>query len=451
MIGLTIYDYVLFPLYLYLVIIVFKKMRNRYKDDEKLFFYFTWGFRIKIAMIVVYTLLANYIIRGDAVDLYFGEGAHFKNLIINGNEDLSLLFRQGGKYIDNIASEGEKGYLALENNYMVVKVGIVFCMLTFSCFLLINLLIGFIAFLGSWQLYLFFRKLYPDLHKQLAIACMGIPTVLFWSSGIGKDAICMASIGFLTKSFYDIFLEKRNVLFNTFIILLAIYLIYSIKSYIIISYLPPFLFFLTLYTINKTKNELLKVFFKIFVPLILLGSIFLVIQNSEVLFADYSSEKILDSVSKTQDAFTNQSNSFDGAFFTLGEFNGSFSGLIKMAPLAIITTFFRPFLWECRNLIMYLSALESLLLLFFTLSIFFKRKGLVVFIKQSFTNPAVFYCLSFSLIFATFIGITTFNFGSLVRYKIPCTPFFVISLIIINYVRLEKAKITKGQTVPELR
>ena len=36
--------------------------------------------------------------------------------------------------------------------------------------------------------------------------------------------------------------------------------------------------------------------------------------------------------------------------FDLGvEFDGSFKGLIKLAPVAISTTFFRPFIWESHK------------------------------------------------------------------------------------------------------
>ena len=41
------------------------------------------------------------------------------------------------------------------------------------------------------------------------------------------------------------------------------------------------------------------------------------------------------------------------------------------------------------------------------------------------------YCFLFAFIFALFVGATTNNFGTLVRYKIPCLPFYVISLFLI--------------------
>ena len=187
MTGLTLYDYILFPVYFYVIWLIFKKIRSRYVNDTKKFRYFTWGFRIKIVIIIAYTLLSHYVIRGDAVDLYFGEGKHFAEIIKSDISRIDLLFTQGGKEIDDLASPEEKGYLAMENNYMVVKVCTLLCFITFSCFSLINLIVGFIAFLGSWQLYLFFLRQYPQMHKEFAFACLGIPTVLFWSAGISKD------------------------------------------------------------------------------------------------------------------------------------------------------------------------------------------------------------------------------------------------------------------------
>jgi len=42
------------------------------------------------------------------------------------------------------------------------------------------------------------------------------------------------------------------------------------------------------------------------------------------------------------------------------------------------------------------------------------------------------YCLLFALLFALFVGATTANFGTLVRYKIPCMPFYIIAIFLIQ-------------------
>jgi hypothetical protein len=433
MYGLTIGDWLLFPLYLYVIFFIFKKIRIRYAHNPILFKYFTWAFYTKLIFILIYTLLVCYVLFGDSVSLFFDQGKHFLELSIGDNGNIGLLFTNGGKQIDALAGDGYKGYLAMESNYLVVKICAVLCFFTFSKYLLINLICGFIAFLGSWQLFKFFYGLYPQLSRPIAIACMGIPSVLFWSSGISKDTICIASIGFLTKSLYDIVIEKRHFFLNTFIALLALYLTYTIKSYIVLSYLPFFLGFLIFKTINQTSNLLVRISFKIFIPILVFVLIYFFASNSEDLVKEYSSEKILDSVSKTQDAFNHQAATTDGSFFTLGDFGGGISDLVKLAPIAIGTTFFRPFLWESRNPIMILSAVEGLILLLFTLNLFLSKRGLFMFFKQLFTNSLIFYCFAFSIVFAIFVGISTFNFGSLARYKMPCIPFYFMSILITFY------------------
>lgn len=67
----------------------------------------------------------------------------------------------------------------------------------------------------------------------------------------------------------------------------------------------------------------------------------------------------------------------------------------------------------------------------FTIIVFFKAGIKTVF--QTLTkNPLALYCFLFAMIFALFVGATTLNFGSLCRYKIPCMPFFLISLFLIQ-------------------
>lgn len=109
--------------------------------------------------------------------------------------------------------------------------------------------------------------------------------------------------------------------------------------------------------------------------------------------------------------------------------------MVRMAPAAINATLFRPYLWESKKLSTLLSSLESLALMALAFYTIFKA-GVFRFIKSLLTEPGVQFCLLFSLLFALFVGATTLNFGTLVRYKIPCMPFFIIALFLV----LEKKK-----------
>jgi hypothetical protein len=78
---------------------------------------------------------------------------------------------------------------------------------------------------------------------------------------------------------------------------------------------------------------------------------------------------------------------------------------------------------------MLLSGLESSLLLLYCIYIII-TKNLNLF--KAIANPDVFFALIFALTFAFAVGVSTFNFGTLARYKIPMLPFFVLALILIQ-------------------
>jgi hypothetical protein len=150
-------------------------------------------------------------------------------------------------------------------------------------------------------------------------------------------------------------------------------------------------------------------------------------------------DKLSESVKMQQTNFINMADAA-GSSFSLGvDFDGSNLSLIKMAPAALTATFYRPYLWESKNISTLLSSLESLALMIFTLFVFIKA-GPINFIKPIIKDPMVMFCFFFSIVFALFVGATTLNFGTLVRYKIPCIPFYIIALVLINesYTRKKK-------------
>ncbi len=446
MADLTIWDFILLPLYLFILNLIAKLIRSPFKDDAKLTFYFKWGFRFKMLLVIIFTLLVNFVMRGDSIELYYGVGKNFAKIIGGNVSKIDLLFTQGGATVNdlNLGSNGE-GYLKSESNYMVVKVCILLCFFTFSKYLLINLLCAFVAFVGSWRLFLFFREQRPNLEKEFAFACMFVPTVVFWSGGISKDVICMASIGFLTWGLWKIIKHKQKIFINLCIVTFCGYLNFTIKPYILYSYLPFCAYYQLSTYISTIKNNGIKLAFKYAMLILIVGAIGYVFTSDNEIFSSFTSDEILKSVSNTQDSFLEQAKTSEGSFFSLGDFDGTPQGFIKMTPSAVGTTLFRPFIWEARSLIMLLSAMESLLILWLAIKNLYTFQRIIIFLKSIFTDKLVVYCFLFSIIFSAFVGISTYNFGSLVRYKIPAIPFFIIALFVIsdNY----KKRITLKKTI----
>ncbi len=151
-------------------------------------------------------------------------------------------------------------------------------------------------------------------------------------------------------------------------------------------------------------------------------------------------DKLTESVQKSQEGF-NRMAEFAESTFSLGvEYDGSVGGLVKMAPLGIVATLYRPYIWESKKLSSLLSSLESLAVMLLTLFVLYKA-GLRTFLGSIFKDPMIMYCFWFAIVFALFVGVTTLNFGTLVRYKIPCMPFYIISMVLI----LERHKTKKLQ------
>jgi hypothetical protein len=77
-----------------------------------------------------------------------------------------------------------------------------------------------------------------------------------------------------------------------------------------------------------------------------------------------------------------------------------------------------------------LSALESLALLALTFFVMIRARSRLF---AALKNPTVLFCLVFSITFAFAVGISTFNFGTLARYKIPMMPFYALAIVYILY------------------
>jgi hypothetical protein len=189
--------------------------------------------------------------------------------------------------------------------------------------------------------------------------------------------------------------------------------------------------YLILKNVSFLNNKAVKL---VLAPVLIIGCI---VAFSQILsglqeeMGQYAVGSITKNVKSMNEAYENQ-NSENSSMFTYGtEFDGSITGLVKMAPVFIGTTFFRPFIWESKKVSTLLSSFEGMALLAYTIMIFFQAGFKTVF--QTLTkNPLAMYCFLFSMIFALFVGATTLNFGSLCRYKIPCMPFFVISIFLIQ-------------------
>lgn len=431
-------DFILFPLYVLLFHLFFSARRKRITDPV-LKKYHKRGFWIKVAGTIAFTVFHTLVSPGnDSTGLYFNEGINIAQLISQDNTNIKWIFSSGADFDQSLLfNPFNEGYFRSESNYFVTRLVSIFSFVSFRNYMVINLIFSMISFSGVWHLYKFFYEQYPHLHTKLAIAILYLPTFVFWSSGILKDPLCTGMLGWMTYSIYCALYKKESITKNLLIAAAAGYIINIVKSYILFSYLPFFILFLILSNFKLIKRASLKIF--AFITLFIMGPVgfYVVADKLQEELGNLALDKISESVKLQQTAFINMADIAESSFSLGVDFDGTNQSLVKMAPAAITATFYRPYLWESKKLSTLLSSLESLALMIYTIFVFVKA-GPFNFLMTIFKDPMVMFCFLFSIVFALFVGATTLNFGTLVRYKIPCMPYYLIALVLIHEINNKK-------------
>jgi len=409
-------------------------------DDPILRKYHKQGFWIKVIATIAFTFFHVFITRGDTTALYYTEGINIFRLILKDPGNIQLLFSAGKDFDSNLLADSfNKGYFMSESNYFVTKLVAIFSFFSFGSYSVINLFFSMISFSGVWRLYKFFYEQYPALHKHLAMAIIYLPTFVFWSAGILKDPLCTGMLGWFTYSMYCAVIKREAIIKNILTALVAACILALVKSYILAAYVPFFTIYIVLAKLKIIKKAISKIILLFSIVLISVVGAVVLAETVQDFLGNLALDKLTESVKTTQENFEILANTAESSFSLGVEFDGTPESLVKIAPAAITATLFRPFLWESKKLSTLLSSLESLAFMLFTLYVLVKA-GPFRFIKNIFSDPMIGYCFWFSILFAVFVGATTLNFGTLVRYKIPCIPFYLVSLILI----LEKNKQKKS-------
>ncbi len=339
-----------------------------------------------------------------------------------------------GKYTPDILPYASRMYwFHSPTEYFVIKVIGVLGLLTWHTYAATAVLFAAISYSGVWALYRSFYKFFPVLHRELAIAVLFIPSVFFWGSGVLKDTITLGALGWATWAIVRIFFEKKGLTTAIPLLLASLYTIYAVKIYIVLCFLPAAILWVFSAHIARVPSQMARL---LLTPLVLVAAVGLGYFAMLKLGEDntrYSLDKVAQTAEITARYLAYVGESQGGSVYTLGDdFDFSPAGMWRKFPLAVNVTLFRPYVWEAHNPVMLLSALESLATLWLTLLVLYKS-GIRPFFKNIMAEPMVLFCLVFTIAFSFSVGISTYNFGSLVRYKIPMLPFCVAGLFILRY------------------
>ncbi|WP_276373171.1 hypothetical protein [Chryseolinea sp. H1M3-3] len=422
-------DIIVTPLLIIIIFTVAYIIRPRVTDEITRKYFIPALFVKIVGALAVGIIYQFYYGGGDTFNYHTHGSRHiweaFTDSPIKG---LRLLTNDGKTYTDIYKYSSKIIFFSDPQSFAIVKIAAIFDLITFSAYSSTAILFAIFSFIGMWMFFLTFYEQYPQLHRWLAIAAFFIPSVFFWGSGLLKDTVTMGCLGIATYQVYRILIKKKFGIRHILLLALALYGIYSIKIYIILTFLPAAIVWVFLANLDAIRSPVLKIMLAPFMISCAIALGYIAMLKAGEDHAKYSLENV---------AMTAKITAYDIGFYTgrdagsgysLGELDGTFGSMVRLAPQAVNVSLFRPYLWEVKNPFMLLSALESACLLGLSLYIIFKKN---IGLPQGLTNPNVVFALVFSVAFAFAVGVSTFNFGTLVRYKIPLLPFFVVALILI--------------------
>jgi hypothetical protein len=262
----------------------------------------------------------------------------------------------------------------------------------------------------------------------------------------------MFGLGWLTYTTFQIFLRKNLSAKNLWLFFFSFFLVFTIKVYILVAYVPALVIWLLMNYSSQIKTTSLRWATNIFFVSFCFAGLFILSQSFAEELGRYSLENLANTAKVTQGYISYVSDMEGGSAYDLGKFDASLGSMLSKFPSAVVVTLLRPFLWETTKPIMLLSALESFAFLVLIITVFYRR-GIGNTFKAIIADPNLCFFLIYSLIFAFAVGISTGNFGTLSRYKIPCMPFFVALLIILYsmdqaIILKKKKKSVQNETKP---
>jgi hypothetical protein len=327
-------------------------------------------------------------------------------------------------------------YLFYESHtFMVVKLTSIITVLTFKRYYLTSLILAVLSFFAIWRLFLTFRKYVPEIEHQLAWAVLFFPSPLFWGGGVSKDTYTFMATALFVYCAHEFFILKKRQTLTFLMLLLSSWLILSIKPYIFIVLFPGGMLWISYNMLTRIRSPFISFFLFPVMILGVSGVSYYILSTLGSTLDKFSLDKALETAAITSHDL--KQDYYGGSSFDIGTFDGTPLGALRLFIPALNAGLFRPYIIEARSLVLLMAGLENAFLMLLTFYVVYKAK-VKVFFRIIAKNPLLLFCIIFSVLFGFMIGLTTSNFGALVRFKIPIIPFYVSAMFIIYYLSKKK-------------
>jgi hypothetical protein len=437
-----------YPAFVFVLFVTYLLARNKVKNTvakQPEMQYFMPGLFAKIIGGFMFACIyVFYYQQGDTTSFYECSLAFCKLFQTDFNAFITVLLGDGTQemksYFTSETGEPMMYMFGESSTRFVIKILIPFLILAGHSYFIATAFISIFTFGALWSLYRVFLFYFPQQYRILAWAILFMPSVVFWGSGILKDSFTLAATCYFIAFTHRIANRIGGRTINVILLLVAAYFILSIKAYILLILIPSSLVWLLFHRIKGIQNPIIRILMIPSIYAIIIVGSYLVFSYMGSYFGKFSIDRALKTAVITQTDLKQEY--YQGNSFDIGNWDASLAGAMSKFPQATMAGLYRPWIFESKNVVMLISGLENLVIFGLTLYALYtlKRKRVGQLISD---NPIILYSLLFSIIFAFMIGLSTSNFGALVRFKIPLIPLYMSAVILIIHTNKGAARIGK--------
>ncbi len=288
--------------------------------------------------------------------------------------------------------------------------------------------LGFIGLLLCWRA---FKRAVPSGDaKRYGLLVMFLPSLLYWSSALGKDAWALMGLGICAYGVARVMTRKP---FSGLLILsVGLTAVTFVRPHVALTVGSGLVLAALLY--KPQKKSPLNPIIRVLTFAILLGMMILLVSQTE---------KFLGVETLNQETVNSQLSAAEGRTVEAGS---AYSPVRVNTPIdlpyATITVLFRPFPWETHNGQTVVTSVEGLFLIVLSIRGWRRIRAIPGALRR---EPYTAYCLGIMLTFV--YAFSSFsNFGILARQRCQVIPFFLVLICLEPYRR--KDSVRPGGTEP---
>lgn len=283
-----------------------------------------------------------------------------------------------------------------------------------------SLYLSIISFTASWYLLVTIVKHFPAIKYQAIFSLLFFPSVVFWSSGILKESIAFSIIAVLIMYFIQlIYSPKLLNVWKLVVAAILLYVLFMLKYYYaaaILVAIVPTIMITSISWKTKVKHPVITwIALCVFVGFVV-----------STLHPNLNFNRIIEVLVENNQLYEQHYDLAKTIHYY--KLESEWWSILINTPLALISIWFRPFVFEAGSFLQIALGIENLMILTLFIGLMIRKPTI-----KSISINLLLSALTYILVLSIFLAISSPNFGTLSRYRVSFLPFLIMLISSDNY------------------